>query len=639
MSGWRSASVSVTNEGCLQLAIAPVTLCHSTVAQVHQLCHGVHVTLTADAFQDLVEELRDHGGDKTNVEVKLGAGGCPRLGETLSAFGNMPSGGLIVVGLDEASDFDPVGVADPTAIEAGIASQARNSVVPPVQVTFDRVSTEGAVIVVARVNPLPLSQRPCRHQGNAYLRQADGDYRMSEPEVQQILALRDRPRFDAAAVPGTQLSDLDPDLTQAYVAAVRSSTRRLADASNEAVLRHRGVLVPQGPELTVAGLYALGAYPQQFAPSLAITAAVHLDPRTGARTRDLVHLDGPIPALLEDAMAWVVRNTRATIRYGQDGHAREEYEIPAVAVRELVANALVHRDLSPHTQGKRVEIRLTGDLLVISSPGGLWGIDQAQLGRPLGKSAVNEFLYEICKLVRTESGARVIEGEGGGIRDAQLAMTKANLRPPRFIDKGVSFTALLPRHSLIAERDLMWLSGVDRDGRLTDVQRRLVVSMRHGTEWTNGMVRAEFAPMDSLVARAELQGLVNAGLAESSGERGQTTYRLASTLELNGERTERPLVVVTPTPTATDPSVPLFSDGPTTNPASPGSPGASVTRHGPAIWAALARGPLSARSLTTTTGLSVHQIRNALAALDKHGWLTVHGGWGHRGTTYERRSP
>ena len=281
----------MTNEGCLQLAIAPVTLCHSTVAQVHQLCHGVHVTLTADAFQDLVEELRDHGGDKTNVEVKLGAGGCPRLGETLSAFGNMPSGGLIVVGLDEASDFDPVGVADPTAIEAGIASQARNSVVPPVQVTFDRVSTEGAVIVVARVNPLPLSQRPCRHQGNAYLRQADGDYRMSEPEVQQILALRDRPRFDAAAVPGTQLSDLDPDLTQAYVAAVRSSTRRLADASNEAVLRHRGVLVPQGPELTVAGLYALGAYPQQFAPSLAITAAVHL----------VGHLQHPVTQLQTEA--------------------------------------------------------------------------------------------------------------------------------------------------------------------------------------------------------------------------------------------------------------------------------------------------------------------------------------------------
>lgn len=180
------------------------------------------MTLTADDFQDLLEQLRDHGGDKTNVEVKLGAGGCPRLGETLSAFGNMPSGGLIIVGLDEAGDFDPVGVADPASIEAGIASQARNSVVPPVHVTFDRVSTEGAVIVVARVNPLPLSQRPSRHQGHAYLRQADGDYRMSEPEVQQILALRDRPRFDAAAVPGTALSDLDPDLTQAYVAAVRS---------------------------------------------------------------------------------------------------------------------------------------------------------------------------------------------------------------------------------------------------------------------------------------------------------------------------------------------------------------------------------------------------------------------------------
>ena len=589
------------------------------------------MTLDPRAFLSLLEELRARGGDTTDVEVKLGVGGCPTLGSTLSAFGNLPTGGTIIVGLDEMRDFDAVGVADPSAIEAGIASQARNAVKPPVQVAFDRVEVDGAVVVVASVSPLPLSSRPCTYRGGAYLRQADGDYLMSEPEVQQILAMRDRPRFDKVVVPGSQLADLDTELTGDYIAAVRASTRRLQGAPDAELLRFKGILDRGSDELTLAGVYALGAYPQQFAPSLAITAAVQLDPRTGARTRDLAHFDGPIPALLEDAMAWVARNTRTTIRYDAQGHARDVEEIPAIAVRELVANALVHRDLSPHTQGKRVEIRMTQDLLVIGSPGGLWGINQAQLGSPAGKSAVNEFLYEVCKLVRTGTGARVIEGEGGGIRDARRAISAANLQPPHLHDRGVSFTVLVPRHSLISERDAMWLHRWDPRGQLSDVQRRIAVAMWHGEQWTNSRVRDEFAPLDSTVARVELQGLVAAGLATVQGERGQTTYALADTLNIEITGTDAPRITVRSSADS-DPTLPIpeTDRGP--------SPDVSVTKFAPIIWTALDAGPTTLHALETSTGLTPTQLRYAVTRLVKTGWLTIDGGWGRRGTTYARRS-
>lgn len=593
------------------------------------------MTHDAQSFTTLVEELRARGGDTTDVEVKLGAGGCPSLGPTLSAFGNLPTGGTIIVGLDESRDFDAVGVSDPGAIEASIASQARNAVSPPVRVTFDHVDIDGARVVVASVSPLPLSARPCTHGGNAYLRQADGDYVMSDPEIQQILSLRDRPRFDKAAVPGARLAHLDADLTRDYVAAVRASTRRLHAATDEDVLRHKGVLVPEGDGLTLAGLYALGAYPQQFAPSLAITAAVQLDPRTGARTRDLAHLDGPIPALLDEAMAWVARNTRTTIRYDAQGHARDVEEIPAVAVRELVANALVHRDLSPHTQGKRVEIRMTQDQLVIRNPGGLWGINSAQLGSPAGKSAVNEFLYEICKLVRTDTGARVIEGEGGGIRDARRAISAANLQPPRFYDRGVSFTVLVPRHSLISERDALWLARHDPRGQLSEIQRRIAVAMRHGEQWTNSRVRDEFAPLDSTVARVELQGLVATGVASARGERGQTTYALADTLDVDVSPRDTPRVVIRPRLDA-ESTLPIDVHGTVTTAPEPDM---TVTKFAEVIWSGLADGPSTLRDLHTATGLSPSQIRYALTKLVDAGWVEVDGGWGRRGTTYGRRVP
>lgn len=579
--------------------------------------------------------MRERGDDSTDVEVKLGVGGVPRVGETLCAFGNMPNGGTLIIGLDEANDFESIGVADPAAMAAGIAAQARQAVVPPVQVDFDEARVDGVVLLFASVAALPLSARPCRYQGNAYLRQADGDYAMSEQEVQQILAQRDRPRHDAAVVRETTTADLHRELVEEFIANARSANRLLRDVDEDEVLRRTRVLSPHGPELTIGGLYALGTYPQQFAPSLSITAAVQLDPRSGARTRDLAHLAGPIPMLLEDAMAWVLRNTRTTIRYTPDGHARDFEEIPAIAVRELVANALVHRDLSPHSQSKRVEMRLMDHKLVISNPGGLWGINQAQLGTPMGKSAVNEFLYDICKLTRTSGGSRVIEGEGGGIRDAQRVISAANLRPPKFIDRGVSFTVLVPRISLLSVQDLKWLGEKDPDGRLSAVQRRLAAGLRHGRTWTNASVREDFAPMDSVVARAELQGLVAAGVAVADGERGQTTYRLADAFDLDGDSDAPGRVSVKHISDDAPAQDLLFDEA---DPSTAGGPGDGLTSHGRAVWTALGSGDLGVAQLANRTGLRVHQVRYALKRLHQTGWIDIRGGWGDRRTTYRRKA-
>lgn len=399
----------------------------------------------ASAVLALANKLRTHGGDFTSIEVKRGTGGCPDLARTLCAFGNLPEGGLIVVGLDESKGFAPVGLADPAEVERSIAAQARTAVTPPVAVSFDTVDVDGALVVLATVEGLPASSRPCRTSGRAYLRQADGDYVMSVQEEQQLLVLRDRPRYDAVPIDGTTVCDLDPRLVEAFVRNVRTGSRRLASVDDQTVLRRRGVVEASGNRLTVGGLYALGQYPQQFWPSLSVTAAVVGPVDSPNRLIDLTHLDGPIPDLLDGSLEWLRRNLRTGVRVGADGHNYDHPELPLPALRELVANALIHRDLSSHTQSKRVEIRLRPDRLVISSPGGLWGVSRQQLGLPGGKSAVNEHLYSICMFASTPEGARIIEGEGGGIGEVQRAMADWHGDRPIFIDKAVSFTAVLMR--------------------------------------------------------------------------------------------------------------------------------------------------------------------------------------------------
>jgi len=481
---------------------------------------------TVETLVSVLADMRRRGGDSTLIEVKKATGGVPGVAETLCAFANMPDGGTLILGVDEKAEFAVTGVHDVAIIESGVAAQARGSVTPPVHTDFEIVETGGNQVLVVTVAPLPLVDKPCRVHGKAYLRQSDGDYVMSDQEVAQLMAMQSRPRWDATPVEGSSSSDLDQGLMHGFLAEARASSRRLADCTDTEVADLRGVTT--GVQLSVAGLYAMGSYPQRYAPSLSITAAA-AGPGGGQRMADLAHLDGPIPDLLDDCVAWVARNLRTGVGYLPDGHAVDTPEIPLIAVRELVANALVHRDLSPRTQSKRVEVRLLADRLVVTSPGGLWGVSQDSLGLPGGKSAVNEFLYDICRTLPTPSGRRIIEGEGGGIRETIDALAQAGLAAPTFIDTGVSFTAIIYRPAVGSPATSPAVSFVPAMAGATPAAL-ILVALAAGPQPITDLVKQ--TSLSRRQVKYALDQLVNAGRVIVNGGQGNrfTTYRLGEDL-------------------------------------------------------------------------------------------------------------
>ena len=75
---------------------------------------------------DLVPSLRTADGDTTAIEVESAAGGLPQsLTPSLSALANLPGGGRVILGLDEATGFTPVGLADPQALKQALGSVCR----------------------------------------------------------------------------------------------------------------------------------------------------------------------------------------------------------------------------------------------------------------------------------------------------------------------------------------------------------------------------------------------------------------------------------------------------------------------------------------------------------------------------------
>jgi ATP-dependent DNA helicase RecG len=119
------------------------------------------------------------------------------LAITISAFANSPGGGDLVLGLDERNGFAAVPV-DALALAAAVASIARQALIPPIPVEINEVTFEGIQILIVRVPELSLSAKPSvvKRTGKGYLRSSDGDFELSEPEIQGILVNRTQPRFD-----------------------------------------------------------------------------------------------------------------------------------------------------------------------------------------------------------------------------------------------------------------------------------------------------------------------------------------------------------------------------------------------------------------------------------------------------------
>jgi ATP-dependent DNA helicase RecG len=403
----------------------------------------------AQDLSSLVADLRLAGGDTTSVEVKSAAGGLPdSLTPTLSALANLPGGGTVILGLDERNGFQPVRLADPQALKQGLAAKTRGFA-PPVVLDIDDGTVDGAPVVIARVHECDPSAKPCRVMatGKAHLRAYDGDFQLSHLEEQAFIAARKPPMFDRAPVEGAILSDLDQQLTDAYAESVyRNEPRGLGRFRDRLELLRRSGIVTSADVPTVAGILALGVHPQQWFPRFVIQAAAEPLPGAppGARARNQATISGPIPLMLDQAMEWARRTFDTLIVGAPDGSVRDQYAYPLPAFRELIANSLIHRDLDDWSAGLAIEVRLRRDRLVITNPGGLYGITVDRLGRDSVTSARNRQLVAICQHVYSaETGARAIEALASGIPIVTSALREAGLPPAHYVDSGIRFTVIL----------------------------------------------------------------------------------------------------------------------------------------------------------------------------------------------------
>jgi len=317
-------------------------------------------------------------------------------------------------------------------------------------------------------------------------------------------------------VAGSTAADLDRELVAAFVSTVRdrdSSGLGRFDGDAE-LLARAGVTTGDGTP-TVAGVLALGVHPQQWFPRYVIQLAADPQPGDppGTRARNQTVLSGPIPRMLESAMTWARRNFDTAIVSEPDGTVRDQPAYPLTAFRELIANALVHRDLDHWSAGRAVEVRLKRDRLVISNPGGLYGITIDRLGQESVTSARNARLVTICQYVHSSgSGLRVIEALATGIPTVIAELERAGLPPARYLDTGIGFTVILHPGT--------WRAAPPPS--LSKTELRVYDALAAGRKTVAELQAALGLQPPNL--RKALRMLASQGLVQQQGGRGQATW-------------------------------------------------------------------------------------------------------------------
>ena len=159
--------------------------------------------------------------------------------------------------------------------------------------------------------------------------------------------------------------------------------------------------------------------------------------------------------MISELMVALRRNVRVSSKV--EGAFRiDRPEYPETAVREAVANALMHRDYSPDGCASQVQVTMYDDRIEILSPGGLC---RAMTVDRLGELGVsfprNQALANILRATPYAEGfaevGSVVENKGTGYFQIRSSLREANMPEPVAIDHITAFEVALYKAGAGAE--------------------------------------------------------------------------------------------------------------------------------------------------------------------------------------------
>ena len=306
-------------------------------------------------------ELRERiaRGENLHTEFKGALPDNESLAKSIVCFANT-DGGQLIIGIGDAGEI--LGITDLDASMRLIDDIAFNRCEPPITVMQETIKVEDKTVLI--VNIPKGSQRPYRTgSGLYYIRSANKCRQASRDELLRLFQATESLYFDESAIFRASLKDLNLDYFDEFL----KMHVGIAAAADElkSYLENLRLVVNGNPTLT--GLLFFGKKPQSFLPAAKIIAAYIPGTDISNAPIDKKEIAGRIPEMIEDAGRFLRLYLREEHRI-ESFVSELKFEVPELALREAVVNAVAHRD---YTISAPIRLLVFDDRIEFRSPGKL----------------------------------------------------------------------------------------------------------------------------------------------------------------------------------------------------------------------------------------------------------------------------
>ncbi|MCU0713990.1 MAG: putative DNA binding domain-containing protein, partial [Pirellula sp.] len=498
--------------------------------------------------EQLIEELNALD-ECVSIEAKTGSKFGQSALETVCAFANEPGlgGGYLILGIEPADDtfwpmYKVTGIQDPDQLQQDIASQcatAFNVAIRP-QISVEQINTRTVVTIFvpeagAHEKPIYFRNQPLPKA--ALRRIGSTDQHCTEDDM--IVFYHDRigGTYDDQTIRDSSLDDLDPEAIDFYRTLRREVNPQAEELrwNDEDLLRALGATKSvDGKETpTVAGVLLFGKsmalrrlFPMMRIDYVRVPGLRWVkDPD---RRFDTIEIRAPLIRAIQRVRAAILDDIpKAFSLPAGEVQSREVPLLPDRVVREVVANAVMHRDYKVHGS---IQVIRYSNRLEVRNPGYSLKSEE-RLGQP-GSETRNP------KIAAVLHDVKFAETKGSGIRVMRELMTENSLSLPLLESDRAnnSFMAMLLFHHFLSPEDLAWLKSFD-SLHLNEEEMKAMISAREVGAINNSTYRDINRNVDTLTASKQLKKLCDSGLLEKKG-RGSATYYVITPQALKNWTTE-----------------------------------------------------------------------------------------------------
>ena len=397
---------------------------------------------------EIIEYLKLYKTETNRIEAKSAINGFPKkCYDTISSFSNK-RGGIIIFGISEEKDFSVEGVYDLNDLQKQVSSLCSDSMEPAVRADIMPLEYNGKKLLAVKINEVVQNKKPCFYKGKgmkngSYTRIGDRDELMTDYEIYALQSYNDHIYEDTRPTKRANIKDLNRIELVKFINEIKINKPHFAKNSFERSLKLCGIIDSSSEQTypTLAGTLIFGNYPQTFYPQLFIACVVvpgvELGEigKFGERFIDNKRIEGTIEQMLEETLSFLQRNMKSKVIINDDGKRINRTEYPIEALREAVANSLIHRDYSIQTENAYISVYMYANRIEIINPGILYGTNKIEkLGTITSMESRNPTIVRILE----EKGA-VIENRHSGIPTMIREMKKYGLPEPEFYEERNSF--------------------------------------------------------------------------------------------------------------------------------------------------------------------------------------------------------